>query len=100
MINDRNGTYLLVKLDVSGLELFLNISATEVIGELVVRERHALGSFLGFVVAHSRLRHSVERHSLVFRVSDFVEVDMGNLFVDQVGWVMRRSVTWQLGEVL
>jgi len=65
---------LLVKLDIGGFELLLNICGAEMVRELVVRVRHALGSFCGAVIAHSRLRHSMERHGLVLRVSDPVQV--------------------------
>lgn len=38
-------TYLLVELDVGGFKELLDVTRAEVVGELVVRQRHALGSF-------------------------------------------------------
>ena len=96
-------TYLFVKLNVGGLELLLNVSLAEVVGELVVREGHALGSFLGSIVAHSRFWHSVQRDGLVFCVPDFVKMHVGDLFVrlgEGDGWVVCGCVARELGEVL
>ena len=100
MRKNLNRTYLFVELDIGGLELLLNVRLAEVVGELIVRIRHALGSFLGSIVSNGRLRHSVQRDSLVLRVSNLVQVHMGDFLVNQVSWVVRGRVAWQLGEVL
>ena len=97
---NRKWTYLFVELDIGGLELLLNVRLAEVVGELIVRIRHALGSFLGSIVSNGRLRHSVQRDSLVLRVSNLVQVHMGDFLVNQASWVVRGRVAWQLGEVL
>ena len=96
-------TYLFVKLNVGGLELLLNVSPGEVVRELVVRVGHALGSFLGSIVAHSRFWHSVQRDWLVLCVPDFVKVHVGDLLVrhgKSDGWVVCGRVARELGEVL
>ena len=93
-------TYLLVKLDVSRLELLLNVSSSEVVGELVVGVGHALRTFLGSEVSSGGSRHFVERHGLVLRVSDLVQVHVRDLLVNQVGRVVRRRVAGQFREVL
>lgn len=91
---------LLVKLDIGGFELLLNICGAEVVRELVVRVRHALGSFCWTIVTHSRLRHGVERHSLVLGVLNPAQVHVGNLLVLKIGRIMRGGIARQLGEVL
>lgn len=70
-----NVTYLLIELDIGGLELLLNVG-TEVVRELVVRIRHALCSFCGPIGALSRLGHSVQRDSLILRVSNPIKMNM------------------------
>ena len=94
-------TYLLVELDERGLELLLDVGSTEVVRELDVRERHALGSFLGSEVTHSRFRHSVKGSWLVLNVLDLAKVHVGDLLVAiRDGRVVRGRIPWQLGEVL
>ena len=95
-------TYLLVKLNEGGLELLLNVLAVagEVVGELVVRERHALGSFLGSEVTRSSVRHGVHGHRLVLDILDFAKVDVRDLFMLRDGRVVRWCVTGQFREVL
>ena len=94
-------TYLFVELDERGLELRLDVFSTEVVRELVVRERHALGSFLGSEVTHSRFRHSVKGGRLVLNVLDLAKVHVGDLLVAiRDGRVVRGRIPWQLGEVL
>ena len=70
------------------------------VGELVVGVGHA-GRVLGL---HSgvlgRYGHSVKGHGLVLGVSDFFQVNVRDLLVRQDGWVVRRRVAGQLGEVL
>ena len=97
---DGNVTYLLVELDVGGLELRLDVAGACVVGELHVRDRHALGSLRGCKVALGRSGHSVQRHRLVLRVSDLVQMNVGDLLVLNDCRVVRRRVAWQLGEVL
>ena len=95
-------TYLLVELDVVGLELGLLVldGGGEVVGELVVGVGHA-GRVLGL---HSEvlgsIGHGVKGHGLVLGVSDSLQVNVRDLLVHQIGWVVRRRVAWQLGEVL
>ena len=96
-------TYLFVKLDIGGLELLLNVSLGEVVGELVVRQGHALGGFLGSIVAHSRFWHSVQRNSLVLCVPNLVQVHVGDLLVrlgHSDSWIVCGCVARELGEVL
>ena len=97
---DGNVTYLLVELDVGGLELRLDVAGACVVGVLHVRDRHALGSLRGCKVALGRSGHSVQRHRLVLRVSDLVQMNVGDLLVLNDCRVVRRRVAWQLGEVL
>jgi len=91
---------LLVELDVGGLELRLDVAGACVVGVLHVRDRHALGSLRGCKVALGRSGHSVQRHRLVLRVSDLVQMNVGDLLVLNECRVVRRRVAWQLGEVL
>lgn len=91
---------LLVELDVGGLELRLDVAGACVVGVLDVRDRHALGSFRGCKVALGRSGHSVQRHRLVLRVSDLLQMNVGDLLVLNDCRVVRRRVAWQLGEVL
>ena len=96
-------TYLFVKLNVGGLELLLNVGLAEVVRELVVRVGHALGSFLGSIVAHSRFWHGVQRDCLVLRVPDSVKMHVGDLLVrlgKSDGWIVCGCVARELGEVL
>ena len=96
----RNVTYLLIELHKGWLELLLDILTTEMVRELVVGERHALGSFLGSSCQLSWVGDHVERCRLVLGVSDLVKMDMRNLLVLNQSWVVRRRVAWQLGEIL
>lgn len=93
-------TYLLVEHDVSGLELLLNVTLSEVVGELVVRKGHARGIFSLSEVALSSIGHCMERHRLVLDVLNLVKVNVRDLFVLRNCGVVRRRVAWQLGEVL
>lgn len=93
-------TYLFVELDESRLELLLDVRLAEVVGELVVGQRHALGSFLGSIVALSGVWYRMERCRLVLDVPDLLEVDVGDLFVLGDSRVVRGSIARQLGEVL
>ena len=68
-------TYLLVKLDIGGLELLLNVR-TEVVRELVVRVRHALSSLRGAEGTLGRLGDSVQGDGLILRVSDLIKMNM------------------------
>ena len=95
-------TYLLVELDVVGLELGLLVldGGSEVVGELVVGVGLA-GIVLGLnLEIPGSVGHSVKGHGLVLGVSDFFQVNVRDLLVHQVGWVVRRRVARQLGEVL
>jgi len=66
---------LLVKLDIGGLELLLNVR-TEVVRELVVRVRHALSSLRGAEGTLGRLGDSVQGDGLILRVSDLIKMNM------------------------
>ena len=96
----RANTYLFVELDESWLELLLNVALAEVVGELGVRERLALGSFLGSIAGLGPVRDWVERHGLVLRVADLVQLVVRHLRVSRLRRVVRRRVTGQLREVL
>ena len=96
----RLGTYLLVELDEGGLKLLLDVTLAEVVRELVVGVGHALGCFLGSIVCLGRGRDCVQWHRLVLRVSDLLQMNVGDLLVLNDCRVVRRRVAWQLGEVL
>lgn len=97
-------TYLLVELDVGGLELLLNIDAcsrrAEVVGVLDLGERHALVVLSGGVARSSNVGDGTHRGGLVLYVSDLVKVDVRDLFVLNDGRIMRGCVPRQLREVL
>ena len=83
--------------------MLLNVSLAVVVGELVVRVGHALGSFLGSIVAHSRFWHSVQRDGLVLCVPDFIKMHVGDLLVrlgESDSWIVCGCVARELGEVL
>ena len=102
--NKFDDAYLLIKLDVGGLELCLQISLrrgrTEVIGVLNLRQGHAGCRFLRTVGSSSCVRHSAHRSRLILDISNFVKVHVGNLFVLNDGRVVRGRVPRQLREVL
>ena len=90
---DGNVTYLLVELDVGGLELLLDVTLVEVVGELVVRVRHALGGLGCDVATLSSVGDGVERHGLVLYVLDLAQVQVGDLLVAiSDSRVVRRSI--------
>ena len=85
---------LLVELDIVGLIECLDVTTSEVIGELVVRVRHALGGLGLDVPALSSIRDGVERHGLVLNVLDLAQVHVGDLLVAiSDSWVVRGSIT-------
>ena len=85
---------LLVKLDVVWLIECLDVLASEVVRELIMRVRHAL-SGLGLDVATlSRVWDGVERHGLVLNVLDLAQVHVGDLLVTiSDSRVVRGSIT-------
>ena len=92
---------LLVKLDEVWLIECLDVLASEVVRELVVRVRHALGGLGLDVATLSCVWDGVERHGLVLNVLDLAQVLVGDLLVAiSNGRVVRRSIPGQLGEVL
>jgi len=91
---------LFVELDVGGLEELLNLSASEVVGELVVRIGHARSVLEGLGVEDRRLGDGVEGHRLVLSVPDLVKMHVRDLLVCDNGRVVRGCVPRQLGEVL
>ena len=93
-------TYLFVELDVGGLEELLDLSAAEVVGELVVRIGHARSVLDRLRVEDGRLGDGVEGHRLVLSVPDLVKMHVRDLLVCDNGRVVRGCVPRQLGEVL
>ncbi len=93
-------TYLFVELDEGWLEELLDLSATKVVGELVVRQGHALVVLHGSRVQDWRLGDGVEGHRLVLSIPDLFEMHVGNLLVRNNCRVVRGSVTGEFGEVL
>ena len=61
---------LLVELDEVGLIECLDVLTSEVVGELVVRVRHALGRLGWDSATLSSVGDGVERHGLVLNVLD------------------------------
>lgn len=102
--NTFDDAYLLIKLDVGGLELCLQISLrrgrTEVIGVLNLRQGHAGCDLLRTVVSSSYVRHSAHGSRLVLDISNFVKVHVRDFFVLNDGWVVRGRVPRQLREVI
>ena len=72
----------------------------EVVGELVVRQGHALGSLGRSVLGLSSVGDCVQRRRLVLGVSDALQEGVRHFLVAGEGWVVRRCVAGQLGEVL
>ena len=93
-------TYLLVEMHEGGFELLLDVSSAKVVGELVVRQRHALRVLRLRKVCLGSVGHLIERHGLVLDVLNLVKVNVRDLFVGYNRRVMRRRVARELGEVL
>ena len=93
-------TYLLVELDVSGLEELLDLTTAEVVWELVVRQGHALSILDRLGVQNGGLWDGVEGHRLVLSISNLLKMHVRNLLVLDEGRVVRGCVPRQLGEVL
>ena len=97
-------TYLLVELDVGGLELLLNVSTrgrgAEMVRVLDLGERHALAALGGGVRRSGHVGHGAHRGGLVLNVPNLVKVDVRDLFVLNDGRIMRGCVPRQLREVL
>lgn len=93
-------TYLLVKLDVGGLEELLDLTAAIVVWELVVRQGHALSILHWLGVQNGRRRDGMEGHRLVLSISNLFKMHVRNLLVLDEGRVVRGCVPRQLGEVL
>ena len=84
---------LLVELDEVGLIECLDVLTSEVVGELVVRVRHALGGLGWDEPALSSVGDGVERHGLVLNVLDLAQMHVGDLLVAiSDGRVVRRSI--------
>jgi hypothetical protein len=95
----KSGTYHVVKFDVSGFELLVDVSS-EVVRELRVRETEARVSLGLCEVPGWLFRNGVERHRDVLSIANLLEVHMRD-FLDPgiIEGVVRRGVPWQLGEV-
>ena len=93
-------TYLFVELDEGGLELLLDISTLQVVGELVVGQGHGGSVLSGSIVALSGVGHHVKWDGLVLGVSDLVKVHVRNLLVLDLEWQVRGSIARELWEVL
>ena len=97
-------TYLLVELDVGGLELLLNVDrcsrGAEMVRVLDLGERHALAALGRGVARRGDVGHGSHRGGLVLDVPNLVKVDVGDLFVLNEGRIMRGRVPRQLREVL
>ena len=84
---------LLVELDEVWLIQCLDVLSSEVVRELVVRVRHALGGLGCDVATLSSVGDGVERHGLVLYVLDLAQVQMGDLLVAiSDSRVVRRSI--------
>ena len=80
--------------------MLLDVCALHVVGELVVRERHARSVLLRSIVTLGSVGHGMQRHGLVLRVSDLVKVHVRNLLVLNFEGQVRGGIAGQLGEVL
>ena len=73
---------------------------SEVIRELILRERHALGSLRDSSIDSCRVGDCAHRSRLVLDISNFVKMNMRDLFVLNDGRVVRGRIPRQLREVL
>ena len=95
----RLGTYLLVELDKSGLELLGDVLAGVVVLEDVLTEALA-----GLVLFADKLclngsGEGVQRHFLVFGISNLLKLDVRDFLVVDQGWVMSWNVSWKFWEI-
>ena len=92
-------TYLLVKLDESGLKLILDVLAREMIWELVVRVGLACVGLLGSVVGRGSIRNGPHGGRLVLDVLNFAQGNVRRLFVANDCRVVQGSIPRQFREV-
>ena len=84
---------LLVKLDKVWLIEFQDVLSSKVVGELVVRVRHALGGLGWDVTTLSSVGDGVERHRLVLNILDLAKVHVRDLLIAiSDGRVVRGSI--------
>ena len=84
---------LLVKLDVVWLIECLDVLASEVVRELIVRVRHALGGLGCDVPTLSCIGDGVERHRLVLNILDLAKMHVRDLLIAiSDGRVVRGSI--------
>ena len=84
---------LLVKLDEVWLIECLDVLTSEVVWELVVRVRHALGGLGWDVTTLSSVGDGVERHRLVLNILDLAKVHVRDLLIAiSDGRVVRGSI--------
>ena len=84
---------LLVELDKVWLIKFQDVLSSKVVGELVVRVRHALGGLGCDVPTLSCIGDGVERHRLVLNILDLAKMHVRDLLIAiSDGWVVRGSI--------
>ena len=94
-------TYLFVKLHEGWLKEFLDVLLlfAHVVWILNVTQAFVHNTLLWQEVSFDLSGQSMEWHHYVLGIADLLELDMGNLFVVHIGWVMCWYITGQFWEV-
>lgn len=95
----RSDTYLLVELNKSGLELLSDVLAGVVVLEDVLTEALASLVLLADKLCLNGSREGVQRHFLVFGISNLLKLDMRDFLVVDQSWVMSWNVSWKFWEI-